>query len=210
MFGSEVVGLLDDFHYENLYNKIGALMITNEKSISHFNVRILPENMSQTISAIEKGFKQVLPDYEFSFQFYDDYLDGMYHQEEKRADSIRIIAIIAILISCIGLIGLVEFSTKSRIKEIGVRKVNGAKVSEVMALLNKDFVKWVAVAFLIATPIAWYTMYKWLETFAYKTSLSWWIFALAGVLALGIALLTVSWQSWRAATRNPVEALRYE
>jgi len=210
MFGFEVVGLLDDFHYENLYNKIGALMITNEKSVSHFNVRILPENMSQTIGAIEKGFKQVLPDYEFSFQFYDDYLDGMYHQEEKRADSIRIIAIIAILISCIGLIGLVEFSTKKRIKEIGIRKVNGAKVSEVMAMLNADFVRWLAIAFVIATPIAYYAMHKWLESFAYKTTLSWWIFALAGLLALGIALLTVSWQSWRAATRNPVEALRYE
>ena len=210
MYGFKVVGLLDDFHYENLYNKIGALMVTNEKNVSHFNVKILPGNMSQTISAIEKGFKEVLPDYEFSFQFYDDYLDGMYRQEEKRADSIRIIAIIAILISCIGLIGLVEFSTKRRIKEIGIRKVNGARVGEVMAMLNTDFVKWVTIAFIIATPVAWYAMHKWLESFAYKTNLSWWIFALAGLLALGIALLTVSWQSWRAATRNPVEALRYE
>jgi putative ABC transport system permease protein len=210
MFGSEVVGLLDDFHYENLYNKIGALMITNQRDISHFNVRILPQNISQTLSDVEKGFKEVLPEYGFSFQFYDDYLDGMYRQEEKRADSIRIIAIIAILISCIGLIGLVEFTTKKRIKEIGIRKLNGAKVSEVMAMLNTDFVKWVAVAFVIATPMAYYAMNKWLENFAYKTTLSWWIFALAGLLALGIALLTVSWQSWRAATRNPVEALRYE
>lgn len=95
-------------------------------------------------------------------------------------------------------------------KEIGNCKVNGAKVSEVMTLLNKDFVKWVAIAFVIATPIAYYAMNKWLESFAYKTELSWWIFALAGLLALGIALLTVSWQSWKAATRNPVEALRYE
>jgi putative ABC transport system permease protein len=97
-----------------------------------------------------------------------------------------------------------------RTKEIGIRKVNGAKISEILAMLNKDFVKWVAIAFVIATPIAWYAMNKWLENFAYKTELSWWIFALAGMLALGIALLTVSLQSWRAATRNPVEALRYE
>jgi putative ABC transport system permease protein len=166
--------------------------------------------MAQTLNEVEKGFKEVLPDYGFSFQFYDDYLDSMYQQEEKRADSIRVIAIIAILISCIGLIGLVEFSTKRRIKEIGIRKVNGAKVSEILLMLNKDFVKWVVVAFVIATPIAYYAMNKWLESFAYKTELSWWIFALAGLLALGIALLTVSWQSWRAATRNPVEALRYE
>jgi putative ABC transport system permease protein len=97
-----------------------------------------------------------------------------------------------------------------RIKEIGIRKVNGAKVSEILVLLNKDFVIWVMVAFVIAAPVAWYSMNKWLESFAYKTSLSWWIFVLAGLLALGIALLTVSWQSWRAATRNPVESLRYE
>ncbi len=210
MFGFEVVGLLDDFHYENLYNKIGALMITNHKNVSHFNIRIRPENMAQTLQEVEKGFKEVLPDYGFSFQFYDDYLDSMYQQEEKRADSIRVIAIIAILISCIGLIGLVEFSTKRRIKEIGIRKVNGARISEVMTMLNRDFVQWVTIAFVVAVPIAYYAMHKWLESFAYKTSLSWWIFALAGMLALGIALLTVSWQSWRAATRNPVEALRYE
>ena len=185
-------------------------MITNGNDISHFTVRILPQNMPQTLQEIEKGFKEILPEYGFSFQFYDDYLDSMYQQEEKRADSIRIIAIIAILISCIGLIGLVEFSTKNRIKEIGVRKVNGAKISEVMALLNKDFIKWMGIAFVVACPIAYYAMHKWLESFAYKTTLSWWIFALAGLLAFGIALLTVSWQSWRAATRNPVEALRYK
>jgi putative ABC transport system permease protein len=210
MFGFDVVGLLDDFHYENLYNKIGALMITNVRDVSHFNVRIRPENMAQTIKEVEKGFKEVLPNYGFSFQFYDDYLDSMYQQEEKQADSIRVIAIIAILISCVGLIGLAEFSTKRRIKEIGIRKVNGATITEVMAMLNKDFVKWVTIAFVIATPIAYYAMNKWLENFAYKTTLSWWIFALAGLLALGIALLSVSWQSWRAAMRNPVEALRYE
>jgi putative ABC transport system permease protein len=102
------------------------------------------------------------------------------------------------------------FSIDRRIKEIGIRKINGAKVSEVMILLNGDFVKWVAIAFIIATPIAYYAMHRWLESFAYKTELSWWIFALAGLLALGIALLTVSWQSWKAATKNPVEALRYE
>ncbi len=210
LFGFEVVGLLDDFHYESLYNKIGALMITNERSISHFNVKIRPQNMAQTLKEVEIGFKEVLPDYGFSFQFYNDYLDSMYQQEEKRADSIRVIAIIAILISCVGLIGLVEFSTKRRIKEIGIRKVNGARVIEILSMLNRDFVRWVAIAFVVATPFAYYAMNKWLESFAYKTELSWWIFALAGLLALGIALLTVSFQSWKAATRNPVEALRYE
>ena len=101
-------------------------------------------------------------------------------------------------------------TVNTRKKEIGIRKINGAKISEVMTMLNKDFVIWVVVAFVVATPVSWYTANKWLENFAYKTTLSWWIFALAGLLALGIALLTVSFQSWKAATRNPAEALRYE
>ena len=118
--------------------------------------------------------------------------------------------IIAIFIACLGLFGLALNSTQQRVKEISIRKINGAKISEVLMMLNKDFVKWVVIAFVIATPIAYYAMNKWLENFAYKTSLSWWIFALAGLLALGIALLTVSFQSWKAATKNPVESLRYE
>jgi putative ABC transport system permease protein len=118
--------------------------------------------------------------------------------------------VIAILIACLGLFGLVSFASIQRRKEIGIRKVNGAKILEVITMLNKDLVKWVIIAFVIATPVAYYAMHKWLESFAYKTELSWWIFALAGLLALGIALLTVSWQSWKVATRNPVEALRYE
>jgi putative ABC transport system permease protein len=105
---------------------------------------------------------------------------------------------------------MAAFSMQHRVKEIGIRKINGAMISEILTMLNKSFVGWIAIAFIIATPISWIAMHKWLENFAYKTELSWWIFALAGLLALGIALLTVSWISWRAATRNPVEALRYE
>ena len=133
-----------------------------------------------------------------------------YESEQELAQVISIFSFFAIFLSGIGLFGMASFLSENRTKEIGIRKVNGAKVSEVLAMLNKDFVKWVAIAFVIACPIAYYAMNQWLENFAYKTTLSWWIFALAGVLALGIALLTVSWQSWRAATRNPVEALRYE
>ena len=109
-----------------------------------------------------------------------------------------------------GLFAMSLYYIQQKTKEIGIRKVSGATVSEVMTMLNRDFVKWVAIAFVIAVSIAYYAMNLWLENFAYKTTLSWWIFALAGLMALGIALLTVSWQSWRAATRNPVEALRYE
>jgi putative ABC transport system permease protein len=119
-------------------------------------------------------------------------------------------SLLAIIISCLGLIGLSSFMTERRTKEIGIRRTNGAKPTEIFTLLSKEYILWVFISIMIACPIAWYAMQKWLENFAYKTELSWWIFALAGLLALGIALLTVSFQSWKAATRNPVEALRYE
>ena len=121
-----------------------------------------------------------------------------------------IFSTIAILIACMGLFGLAAFFSEKRTKEIGIRKVNGGTVIEIMSMLNRDFVKWVFIAFIISTPVAWYAMNKWLQAFAYKTEMSWWIFGLSGILALIIAIMTVSWQSWMAATRNPVEALRYE
>lgn len=117
---------------------------------------------------------------------------------------------LAIIVALLGLYGLAEFITKERTKEIGVRKTNGARSIEILAALNKDFSIWVIISLIIACPAAWFIMSKWLENFAYKTEISWWIFAFAGAIALVIALITVSWQSWRAASRNPVEALRYE
>jgi putative ABC transport system permease protein len=117
---------------------------------------------------------------------------------------------LAITLSLFGLMGLILFYAESRTKEIGIRKVNGARIGQVMAMLNMEFFKWIAIAFVIACPIAWYAMHKWLQNFAYKTELSWWVFAAAGTVVVAVALLTVSWQSWRAATRNPVESLRYE
>ena len=143
------------------------------------------------------------------------YVWNEYHFEqyvaENRVEMLsRYSALIAIVISSLGLMSLAAFSAERKIKEIGIRKVNGATIFEMITMLNRDFIKWVAIAFVIATPIAYFAMHIWLENFAYETTLSWCIFALAGLLALGIASLTVSWQSWTAATRNPVEALRYE
>ena len=133
------------------------------------------------------------------------------YQAETRLKNITVaFALLAIVISVLGILGMAIFSIDRRTKEIGIRRVAGAKSSEILILLNKEFIIWVVVAFIIATPVAWYVMHKWLQNFVYKTELSWWIFMLAGIIAFGIALLTVSWQSWRAATRNPVEALRYE
>jgi putative ABC transport system permease protein len=134
----------------------------------------------------------------------------MYRSEEYFARNISLFAILAVVISCIGILGLAIFSSERRTKEIGIRKINGARTSEILVLLNSNFIILVIIAFVIATPVAWYVMHKWIQNFAYRTELSWWIFGVAGFLALAIALLTVSFQSWRAATRNPVEALRYE
>jgi len=133
-----------------------------------------------------------------------------YGKEESLLKLFNLFFGLAILISLIGLFGLVQLLLRFRVKEIGIRKVNGARALQVVTLLNKDFMKWVFFAFVIACPVAWYIMHKWLQNFAYKTNLNWWVFALAGTMAMAVALLTVSWQCWRAASRNPVEALRYE
>ncbi len=210
--GYQITGVVKDFHYSSMREAIGPLciMVTSNMQPSAINIKLEGNNVAQGMDFIRKTWQNLLPGYPLKYQFYDQWFDSMYRSEERFAKTIGFFAIIAIVISCIGILGLAIFSSERRIKEIGIRKVNGAKVSEILSMLNKDFVKWVVIAFVMATPIAWYAMNKWLESFAYKTTLSWWIFALAGLLALGIALLTVSWQSWRAATRNPVEALRYE
>ena len=211
IFGSELIGVVEDFHFKKMHTELGFIkLMYNPQEISHLNIKILGYHIPETVAQIENTFKEFEPNWDFNPRFYNDWINTMYQKEERQARTIKIYALIAIILSCLGLIGMAEFSSIKRTKEIGIRKVNGAKVSEILAMLNKDFVKWVMIAFIIATPIAYYAMNKWLENFAYKTSLSWWIFALAGLLALGIALLTVSFQSWKAASKNPIESLRYE
>ena len=179
----------------------------NQSSILLFKLQGDPE---QTIGAIKEYWDQELPGVPFEYHFLDETYNALYKSEEKAKTIITWFTTVALILTSLGLLAMVHFITENRVKEIGIRKVNGAKISEVMVVLNKDIIKWVAIAFLIAIPIAWQTMSKWLENFAYKTEINWWIFALTGILALGIALITVSFQSWKAATRNPVEALRYE
>jgi putative ABC transport system permease protein len=173
-------------------------------------MRISPTNFVQTVNEIKNIWAKIIPEMKCEVGFFDDRLQSMYDSETRISGLFKYFTFVAIFIACIGLFGLSVYATERRKKEIGIRKINGSNVSEILTLLNRAFIKWVVVSFIIACPVAWLVMRNWLENFAYKTSLSWWIFALAGILALGIALLTVSWQSWRAATRNPVEALRYE
>ena len=209
-----VNGIVKDFHYQSLYHQLGnfCFFIKNSKKFNYRFMMVrfkqgaleLVENEVQNIAAELYGVDSLDP------VFLNEALNKKYQSEAQLLSIANLFTILTALIACMGLIAFTLFTIKKRTKEIGVRKVNGAKVGEILALLNKDFIKWVIIAFVIATPVAYYAMTKWLENFAYKTELSWWIFALAGVVALGIALLTVSWQSWKAATRNPVEALRYE
>lgn len=210
--GYSVIGILKDFKFESLHSTVEplALLFDGAPYGNVLSVRLSPGNIGQHMDQIKKIWKNILPYEPMSFMFYDDFFQSMYEKEEKLASSITFFSLIAIALTCMGILGQIFMICLARVKEIGIRKINGAKVSEVITMLNRDFVKWVAIAFVIATPIAYFAMQKWLQNFAYRTELSWWIFALAGLLALGIALLTVSWQSWRAATRNPVEALRSE
>jgi putative ABC transport system permease protein len=210
--GHDIIGVVKDFHFNSLHKDIGpvCLIITPKNSPTAINIRFNSGGTPEGIKYLKDTWGDLLSEYPLKFEFYDQWFDTMYKKEERFAKSIGLFAMLAIVVSCIGMLGLSIFSSERRIKEIGVRKVNGAKISEIVGMLNGGFIKWVMIAFIIAIPVSYYIMGRWLESFAYRTELSWWIFALAGVMALGIALITVSWQSYKAATRNPVEALRYE
>jgi putative ABC transport system permease protein len=210
---SEIIGVVKDFHYKPVTVPIGSLIIQNEPWSSYCLVSTNTKDfksLDRFIQEIKTETSKLSPSFPVEISFLDQAVENLYQSEIQFRRTFSLFAGCAIVICCLGILAMSLFACQWRIKEIGIRKVNGAKVSEVLAMLNRDFIRWVVVAFVIATPLAWLIMNKWLESYAYKTELSWWIFALAGLLALGIALLTVSWQSWKAATRNPVEALRYE
>jgi len=212
--GYPIIGVVKDFNFNSLHHKIEPLVLWNTPesaglSSIHFTANT-KEEIENYMHFLKSEWNKLAPELHFEFEFADDRLAAMYEKDITLARSIISFSILAIFIACLGIFGLLSYIMEVRMKEIGIRKVNGAKVFEILKLINTDLIKWVTIAFLLACPIAYYAINKWLENFAYKTTLSWWIFALAGLLALGIALLTVSFQSYKAATRNPVEALRYE
>ncbi len=209
----EIIGVVRDFHFKSVTQPIVPLVIRNESSASYCLVSLQTNNfksLNSLIGEIKTEVSQLSPSFPVEVSFFDQAIDNMYRSELQFQRTFSLFAGCAVVICCLGILAMSLFSCQRRTKEIGVRKINGAKSAEVMVLLNKDLSKLIGFAFVIAVPIAWFAMHKWLQDFAYRTELSWWIFAIAGLLAFGIALLTVSWVSWRAATRNPVEALRYE
>jgi putative ABC transport system permease protein len=210
---AEIVGVVRDFHYKPVNQPISSLAIRNDSYASYCLLTIQTadfKSLYNSINNINKIVSDLSPSFPVEVSFFDQAIQNMYQSELRFRRTFTLLAGCAIVICSLGILAMSIFGCQRRVKEIGIRKVNGAKISEILAMLNKDFVKWVVIAFVIACPVAWYVMHKWLQGYAYKTELSWWIFGLEGIMALGIALLTVSWQSWRSAARNPVEALRYE
>ncbi len=210
-----VKGIADDFSYQGVQRSMQPLVhfFTQREDLSgwdYLSVRSKPGSAIKVIALLKDLWKKTEPSSSVSYFFAIDKINQQYKEYIRINKLIGWFSLLAIILSCLGLIALSSYLLERKTKEIGIRKVNGARIPEVMIMLNKVFIRWVVVAFIIATPVALAGLHKWLQSFAVKTSLSWWIFVAAGAISLFIALLTVSWQSWRAASRNPVEALRYE
>jgi putative ABC transport system permease protein len=208
---AEVIGVVKDFHFKSLHEKIEPLALhIRPEWYSYASVKVSTADIVATLSFLEDCWQKFAPNRPFEYSFLDESFDELYRAEERLRIILRYFALLAIFIACLGIYGLTAFTIEQRTREIGIRKVLGATVTNITALLSKDFVKLVLLANLIAWPIAWYAMNKWLQNFAYRTEIGWLVFALAGGMALLIALLTVSAQAIKAALANPVEALRYE
>jgi putative ABC transport system permease protein len=209
----KLIGVINDFHFESLHERIVPLVLFIPKSPNFYNnisIKTSGANMPVTLGNIERIWKHFLPETPYQYTFLDDSFGKLYQAEEREKKLFTIFACLAIFIACLGLFGLSAFTISQRIKEIGIRKVLGANVSTIVKLLSTDFLKLVIIAAVIAFPIAWYAMDKWLRDFAYRISIPWWIFLLAGFMAAVIAFITISFQAIKAATANPVRNLRSE
>ena len=206
-----IIGVVRDFHHHSLHEAIEPLVFTmNVDAYSFLFVRMAPGRTAEGLDTLRKEWPRIDPGYPFSYNFFTDVLAGLYRSEQQTGDVIRTFAALALLIACFGLFGLAAFLAERKTKEIGIRKVAGASVMRIVALLNKEFLKWVVIADLIGLPVAYFFLHKWLRGFAYRTSIGAGVFVLAIVLSLGIAGLTVSCQSIQAGRKNPVDALRFE
>jgi putative ABC transport system permease protein len=208
-----ILGIIDDFNFRSLHSKIGPLIVRQLQEVDFpwsIMVKLESSEMINTINKIRKEQASFTAGVPMKSGLVDESIKQQYIKEVKQSRLIGAFTILSIIISSMGLFAMALYFIQRKVKEIGIRKINGAEAIQVIVMLNIEFVNYVAVAFIIACPIAWFIIHRWLQNFTYKMSLMWWIFALAGVIVFLIAILTVSWQSWRAATRNPVEALKYE
>jgi putative ABC transport system permease protein len=205
-----IIGVVKDFNFSSMHDKVGPLVIELAENWGRIAMRINSKNIPALISEVERKWKSMDPGQPFSYTFLDADFNKIYTADQRTGKLFITFAIFAIFIACLGLFGLVTYAAEQRIKEIGVRKVLGASVSEIVTMVSKDFIKLVLVASVIAFPVAWWMMNKWLQSFAYRIDISWWIFAMAGLLTIAIAMITVSFQAIKAAMANPVKSLRTE
>jgi putative ABC transport system permease protein len=208
----QIIGVIKDYNFSSLYNKISPLVIcgNDDELKSGYFVKIAPGNIPKTMDAIAATWKKFIPDAPFEYQFMNQAFDNLYKDDLKISKLVLLFSCISIIISALGLFGLAAFVAEQRRKEIGIRKVMGASVAQITTMLSKDFVALVLIAVVIASPIAWWAMHKWLENFVYKININVWIFFTAGLLAVLIALFTISFQAIKAAVANPVKSLRTE
>ncbi|HEY3388414.1 MAG TPA: ABC transporter permease [Prolixibacteraceae bacterium] len=207
----EIIGVVKDFHYKSMHDKTGPLIAFNDPQWYRFlMVRTSQGNASKAVQDIQSAWKKFLPGSPLEYSFLDDAFNDLYKEDQKASFFIFIFSIIAIMISALGLFGLAAFTAEQRTKEIGIRKVLGASISTIISLLSKDFIGLVAIAILIASPIAWWGLNNWIQNFAYRIDISWWMFVAAGCVAIVIALVTVSFQAVKAAIANPIKSLRTE
>ena len=210
-----LVGIIKDFNFESLHSNVSPIVFfmpppQGRFSFSNISIKIDGNNIQNALNHIEKIWHQFIPDFPYQYTFVDESFGQLYEAEQRQGRLFTIFSGIAIFVACLGLFGLAAFATSQRVKEIGIRKVLGASVGSIVTLISKDFLWLVLIAAVLAVPVAWYAMSNWLEDFAYRINLPWWMFALAGFVALLVALATVSMQAVRAAVANPVESLRSE
>jgi putative ABC transport system permease protein len=207
----KIIGVMKNFHFRSLQEEIKPLSMRIEPGGCNLvSIKVAAANLPKTIAAVEKKWKTLIPDRPFNYYFLDEFFNRQYRSQVQFGHLFLNFAILAIFISCLGLLGLASYSTVQRTKEIGIRKVMGASVSNIVNLLSIDFLKLVFISFIIAAPLAWYFMHQWLKDFAYRININWWIFLVAGVTAVLVALFTISFQAIKAAIANPVESLRTE
>ncbi|MEP6846194.1 MAG: FtsX-like permease family protein, partial [Panacibacter sp.] len=205
------VGVVNDFHQKSLrYPLEPTVIIPTYGTYNPISVKLSTQNLSSTMSAIKAKYNVFFPGNLFDYYFLDEKFNEQYSNDQLFGNVFAIFSGIAIFIACLGLLGLSLFATAQRTKEIGVRKVLGASVSGIIMLLSKDFIKLVVIAFVIASPVGWFIMHNWLQDFAYRIDISWWIFIIAGLASVFIALATISFQAIKAAIANPVKSLRTE
>jgi putative ABC transport system permease protein len=206
-----IVGVVKNFNTYSLHREIIPCVLTTHRgNYGTLSVKLAANSDARQIERIEKAWSATYPDYLFKYTFFDQTLSSFYEKEEKLFSLFRILTGIAIFIGCLGLYGVVAFMAESRTKEMGIRKAIGASAMNIFGLFSIDFVKLVIIALVIASPIAWYVMNEWQQDFTYKVEVSWWLYVIAGISAVVIALITISFQSIKAASVNPVKALRSE